>query len=291
MAEWKHRVRRLEAGGFDHLCVPEHLAPGVLSPMIALASAAEQSASLRLRTLVINAALRPPAMLAREASSLDLLSVGRFELGLGAGYRKDELERAGVAFGNSRQRVDALAEVVAILRSAWSGTPVVHTGRQYRLCGHVDAVSAEAARIPIIIGGNRRRILELAGREADSVCLVGSSQSASGELLPSHFTHEGLERQTSWIECVAASRRRPDALHRAVVLQHVELTNQRRAAATRLTRWFPGLTADDLCASPYVLIGSKRHIREQIRVLQERHRISDITVLGSSWAAMEEVLR
>ena len=96
-AEWVEKARKLEDLGYSTLVVPDHLAD-LLAPMSALVSAAEATTRLRVGTNVLNNDLRHPVLVAREAATIDLLTEGRLELGLGAGHMQSEYEQAGLGF-------------------------------------------------------------------------------------------------------------------------------------------------------------------------------------------------
>src|SRR4051794_27712561 len=142
--------------------------------MPALISAAEATKTLRIGTNVLNNDLRHPVMVAREAATVDLLTDGRFELGLGAGSIKSEYDEAGFSFDPGTTRVERLADSVAIIKSLLNGEQVTFAGRHYRVTGHkIAPLPAQKPHPPILIGGNGRLLLALAAREADIVGFSG----------------------------------------------------------------------------------------------------------------------
>src|SRR6185295_15689814 len=102
----------------------------------ALAAAAHATKDLRVGTMVLNNDLRHPVLVAREAATLDLLSDGRLELGLGAGHMKSEYDEAGIVFERGRVRVERLAEAVTIVKRLFTGEPVTYAGQHYQVTGH-----------------------------------------------------------------------------------------------------------------------------------------------------------
>src|SRR5881397_2196017 len=122
-AEWVDQARKLEDLGYSSLTVPDHLAE-TLAPMPALVSAAAATRTIRVGTTVLNNDFRHPVLVAREAATVDLLTDGRLELGLGAGYVKSEYEQAGVRFDSGGARVERLAEAVVIVRRLLTGERV-----------------------------------------------------------------------------------------------------------------------------------------------------------------------
>ena len=158
--EWMEKARKVEALGYATLTVPDHLTD-LVAPMPALISAAEATKTLRIGTNVLNNDLRHPALVAREAATVDLLTDGRFELGLGAGSIKSEYDAAGFPFDQGGIRVERLAESVTIIKSLLNGEQVTFAGRHYRVTGHTIApLPAQKPHPPILIGGNGRRLLE-----------------------------------------------------------------------------------------------------------------------------------
>src|SRR2546421_9833319 len=134
-AEWADKARKVEALGYAVLLVPDHLAE-LLAQFPALASAAAATPRLRVGTAVLNNDFRHPALLAREAATLDVLSDGRLELGLGAGHMQSEYEQAGPAFDPGATRVERLGEAVVIVQRLLEGGSVTFAGRPHRGTGH-----------------------------------------------------------------------------------------------------------------------------------------------------------
>src|SRR5437867_2123293 len=179
-ADWAEKARKVEALGYAVLTVPDHLA-NLVAPMPALASAAEATTRLRIGTMVLNNDFRHPVLVAREAATLDLLSDGRLELGLGAGHMRSEYEEAGLRFDPGRVRVERLAESVRIVKALLDGKPTTLEGDHYRVSAHrVFPRPVQRPRPPILIGGHGRRLLSLAAREAEIVGFVGFRHLAGG---------------------------------------------------------------------------------------------------------------
>jgi probable F420-dependent oxidoreductase len=127
-AEWANKARRVEELGYSTLTVPDHLAE-LFSPMPALIAAAAATTRLRVGTNVLNNDLRHPVLVAREAATVDLLTDGRLQLGLGAGHMKSEYDEAGLDYDAGATRVERLAEAVTIIKGLLEGEPVTVAGR------------------------------------------------------------------------------------------------------------------------------------------------------------------
>jgi probable F420-dependent oxidoreductase len=133
--EWQEIARKVERLGYDTLTVPDHLT-NLIAPMPALVAAADATKTLRVGINVLNNDLRHPVLVAREAATVDLLTDGRLQLGLGAGSIKLEYDQAGLSFDRGATRVERLAEAVTIVKGLLSGEEVTFAGRHYRVSGH-----------------------------------------------------------------------------------------------------------------------------------------------------------
>jgi len=244
-AAWAETARRAEALGYSTLTVPDHFTE-IFSPMPAIVAAAAATTRLRVGTLVLNNDFRHPVLLAREAALVDLLTDGRLQLGLGAGYMKSEYEQAGLPFDRGGVRVARLAEAVTILKGLLRGDTVTFEGHHYHVTGHaIHPRPRQQPHPPILIGGNGRHILALAACEADIVALTGLtfSQGGTGRDF-SGFTAAGTDERLRWIAEVAPERL--DRLELNALIQRVIVTDARAKAAEELARQWTSLTAADI---------------------------------------------
>src|SRR5256885_1047344 len=158
-AEWAEKARKVERLGYSVLLVPDHLAE-LLAPFPALAGAAAATTRLRVGTAVLNNDFRHPVLTAREAATLDVLSDGRLELGLGAGHMQSEYEAAGLGFDPGATRVERLAEAVVVGKRLLEGEAGTYTGTHYRVTGHtIHPRPLQRPRPPILLGGHAPRPL------------------------------------------------------------------------------------------------------------------------------------
>jgi probable F420-dependent oxidoreductase len=268
-ADWREKARRAEALGYTVFLVPDHLAD-IMPPWVALAVAAEAAPTMRIGTFVLNNDLRHPALVAREAAALDLLTDGRLELGLGAGHMEAEYDQIGLRFDPSAVRVERLGEAVAIVKRLLAGEEVTFTGAHYRLAGHrVSPRPAQRPRPPLLLGGNSRRLLELAGREADIVSFLGFSHRSGGrEFDLGAFGEAGTAARIDIVRDAAGSRFGELMLN--AVVQRVVVTDNARSAAADLAA-DAELSLDEVLESPYLLVGSVEAIADALRARHERH--------------------
>jgi probable F420-dependent oxidoreductase len=271
--EWQDKARKAEALGYAVFLVPDHLS-GMLATIPAVMSAADATQHLRIGTNVLNNDLRHPVLLAREAATIDLLTDGRLELGLGAGYVKAEYEQAGLRFDRGGIRVDRLAESVAIIKALFAGAEVTVAGEHYRVTGHtIHPRPVQRPHPPIVIGGNGPRLLALAAREADIVNLTGVTFAGGGTVLDmSGWKAAGVDERLRVVREAAGARF--DRLEVSAQIQRVVVTERRRDAAEELQRMWPQLGIEEILDAPFVLIGTVDEMVEALRRRRERWGIS-----------------
>lgn len=238
--EWADGARYLEDLGFDVLNVPDHL--GAIAPFPALAAAAAVTSRIRLGTFVLNACFYKPALLARDAADLAALSDNRLDLGLGAGYVREEFEAAELAFPPAGARVDYLEHVAGYLRR-------------------------ELPDLPILIAGNGPRVLRVAARHAGLIGLTGSDDGPGPDPLATRI--QGIRD--------AAGDRFDDlVLNLAITAVPTDASGQPDLRLTR--RFSPGRSDDQLRALPSVLSGSPAEIADTLRGYRTRYGLSYFTV-------------
>jgi probable F420-dependent oxidoreductase len=277
--EWAETARRIEGFGYDILNVPDHLTD-VIAPIPALISAAEATKYLRVGTYVLNNDFRHPVLVAREAATVDLLTDGRLQLGLGAGSIRSEYEEAGLDFHRGAVRVERLAEAVAVIKGLLQGERLEMAGKYYRVSGHrIARLPVQEPHPPILIGGNGPKLLSLAAREADIVGLSGITFRGGGVAPPdlSGWRASAVDERIQLIR-QAAGDERSSRLEINALVQRVVVTRDRRNVAEEMTSRAPDLTADEILQSPYVLIGTIDQIVEDLEVRRERWGISNYTV-------------
>ena len=165
LAAWLDKMRRAEDAGFYSVSVPDHLGPSLpqLAPMVALAAAAPMTSTIRLAVTVLDNDFRHPVMVAKEAATLDVLSSGRLDLGMGAGWLEEDYTRTGVAgWDPAGVRVGRLAESIRLLRQLLTGDPVTFYGEYYHVHEFRSFPVPVQAPLPLIVGGRNRRMLRLA---------------------------------------------------------------------------------------------------------------------------------
>lgn len=282
-------ARRAEQLGFGTFLVADHVGPG-RAPLPLLAAVAQATSTIRLGTLVLNADMRNPVQLAWEAVTLDHLSSGRFELGLGAGHTPQEYAATGIAMRAPRQRKAALAEQVEIIRRLVDGETVSRTGDHHQV---VDATLDRSFqdRLPILVGGNGVALLGHAGRHADIVGLQGLGRTHDdGHRHDVRWDPGHLDAQIDQIRHGAGDRF--DGIELNALVQHVVITDDADAAIAKVCERVGGLRATDAAAIPYLLIGTHDEIAAKLRRCRDRWGISYFAVRElEGFAPIIEALR
>ena len=273
---WPALARNLESMGFDVLHLADHLVDDVAPPIAGLLAAAEATERLVVGNLVLAVDFRHPAVVAREAAMLAVLSGGRYELGIGAGHARAEWESIGVPFDADRVRVDRLAEAVPLLRRLLAGEEITHDGDHYRLRAHRCWPVPETP-VPLLVGGNGDRVLRLAAEHADIAGFTGFGLGPDGAPRLTHFTSGGLAERIAHVRAEAGH----DRTRLQVLVQRVTITPDRRAAARELASAFGGADLDDILDSPFLLLGTHEQIAEQLRERSARFGVETWTVFGN----------
>jgi len=263
---WRDQVRRVEELGYSTVFLPDHFGEQ-LAPMVALATAAEATTTLRVGTLVLGNDYRHPLVLAKEAATLDLLSDGRLELGIGAGWMTTDYEQSGIELDTPAVRVERLGEAVAVLKALWAGEGEFK-GRHYTVTGATGAPNPVQQPHPtLLIGGGSRRVLELAGREADVVGL--NPRLTEGYIGPqslASITPAQYDERLAWVRQGAGPRF--DDIELQCLTFFVRVVPNGREVLEDTARLF-SLPVDEAAQVPLALIGSVAEITEQ---LAERRR-------------------
>jgi len=204
--EWIAKVHKVEDLGYAVLQVPDHLG-NQFSPTLALMAAAEASRTLRLGTLVLDINYRHLALLAKEVATLDLLSEGRFELGLGAGWIARESQMMGIPFDPAGRRVSRLEEAVQVLKGLFSDGPMTFAGRSYSLNGfEVFPKPFQHPHPPLLLSGGGKRMLSIAGRVASIITLNPPVAPDGNSIDMAEATADATAQQIAWIREAAGDR-------------------------------------------------------------------------------------
>jgi len=205
---WRALARQVEDLGWSTLTIADHF-DDALAPIPGVMAAADATTVLRVGTMVLSNDYRHPVVVAKEAATLDVLTGGRFELGIGAGWMTVDYEAAGIPLDEAGERVHRLGEAVAVLKGLWAGDPCTLEGEHYRIDGLAGLPRpVTPGGPPIVIGGGGPRVLRLAGREAD---VVGINVNLKAGVIDQRAfpdgTPEATDRKVGWVRAAAGDLR------------------------------------------------------------------------------------
>lgn len=290
-AELADRARRAEDLGYHALVIPDHLM-GQLSPIVAMTAIAAATTTLRVGAFVLNNDLRHPVVLAQDLAAVDVLSGGRLDVAIGAGWNRPEYEAIGLTFDPTPVRQARLAEAVTVLKSCFTGQEFSFTGQHYRITGYTGESSCQQPHPPVLIGGGGRRTLTLAAREAD---IVGLAPRIGPRGLDARsLTLDAAREKIAWVAEAAGAR-----------FADLELNVYPSAWPPVLTDDLPGevatviaalrertgteLTEREVLDSPHLFIGSAGRLAEKFQFLRAELGISSF-MLGAP-GPLDPVLR
>lgn len=275
-------ARRAESIGYSVLVITDHLLDQ-LAPIPAMAAIAAATERLRIGTFVFNNDLRHPAVLAQDLATLDVLSGGRLEIGIGAGWNRPEYAAIGLPFEPIGTRVGRLEESIAVLKGLFGDGPFSLRGEHYTIT-EMDGQPkpTQKPHPPFLVGGGGRRTLTLAGREAQMVSLA-PRLGPDGRPDPTSITIAATEEKIGWVREAAGDRFGDLELNIYPSVSPVIVTDHARAEASKLrdglrARTGITVTEDELLESPHIFIGSIDGLVEKLRGLREQLGVSSIMV-------------
>ncbi len=277
---WLSLVRRIESLGYSALNVGDHL-DARLAPLPALMAAAGVTSTLRLGCFMLCNDYHHPAVLAQELATVDQLSGGRLEPGLGAGWLAADYRRAGISFDAAGVRVDRLAASIGLVKAelashqaSWSALPG----------GRIDG----RREPPFVMGGGGRRVLELAAREADIVAFNATLSSSAAAVRPgASISANAVDERVGWVRAAAGSRY---SRLESQVFVHVVHVGPDRAQAAEAIGDRIGLAAEQVPRSPHLLVGSVDQIVDDLLERRQRHGFSYVSIPAGAIDAFAPVV-
>lgn len=275
-AGWVELARRVEDQGYSTMTMPDHF-DDQLDPAVALMAAADATETLRIGTLVFANDYRHPVVLAKETATLDLLSEGRLELGLGAGWMTSDYAEAGIDLARAGIRIERMIETVEILKGLFADGPVTHRGEHYTIDGMEGTPKPhQRPHPPFLIGGGGPRMLRTAGRLAD---IVGINPNLAAGVIDADTAADAVpDRYTEkvgWVRDGAGDRF--DDIELQVRTFIVQVTDDRQGAAEMLSAGM-NISIDDGLQSPLALLGTPAQIADDLRARRDRWGFSYIVV-------------
>lgn len=281
---WTELARRVEGEGFSTLLVADHYA-NLMSCGPLLTAAATVTTTLRVGSYVYNNDFRHPAMLAKEAATIDRLSGGRFDLGVGAGWLKHEYDAIGMAFDAPGVRLSRLEEAIEVMTRLFAGEPITHDGQFYHVGPLDDMALAPLQRpLPLLIGGGGPRIIHFAARKADIVAFAPRSLPEGG-LDPADFAVDGMDAKIALLDAATAEAgRTADGPERCILIFGVYRSPNEVKDDDEVSREY-------VASSPYALVGDTDAIVDTLIARRERWGVSYIVCFEDKLDAMIPVVR
>ena len=279
--QWVELARKIEDLGYSTLTMPDHFTEQ-FAPVPALQCAADATTTLRVGALVFDNDYKHPVVLAKELATIDVLSNGRLEIGLGAGWQVSDYEQSGIPYDRAGVRIDRFLEGLAVIRGALGPEPFSFSGDHYTITGYNGLPKpVQQPAPPILIGGGGPRVLRIAGREAD---IVGVNPSLSaGVIDQSTFATATAESTDEKLAIVReAAGERLDQIELNVRTFMVMVTDDVTQSLDALAS-FAGSEPKAVNESPYALVGPPSKLVEDLLARRERWGFSYV-IIGQSEA-------
>jgi probable F420-dependent oxidoreductase len=273
---WVALARNVESLGYSTLTMPDHF-DDQLAPVPALMAAAAATETLRVGALVWDNDYRHPVVLAKELATIDVLSGGRLEVGLGAGWLATDYQKSGITYDSNKVRVDRFEEGLAVIRAALSGEAFSFDGSHYRITDFTGTPRpVQSPCPPILVGGGGKRVLSIAARQADIVGINGTlSAGAVGPEAIATMTAAAVDQKVGVVQAAAGPRL--DHLEFNIRAFLVRVTDDRDAAVEQIAG-FVQVDPSMVLESPFVLIGTPAQIVEDLLRRRERWGFSYVIV-------------
>lgn len=286
-SDWIESVKELEDLGYSTLFLPDHFDEGP-GPLAMLGAAAAATTTLRLGVLVLDCDYRHPVVVQRELATIDQLSAGRLEIGLGAGWKASDYERSGIPMERPGIRVDRMIEHTAVMKGLFGAEPFSFEGEHYRITEMPGLPGHDGQCPPILIGGGAHRVLGFAGRHAD---IVGVNASIHSGTIDADAAQDALpDRIDAKVARVReAAGKRFDDLELNAWLSVAQITSDTAAVAGAVAEVFSA-EPEDVLASPLALIGSEAEVGDRLRERRERWGYSYTVIPGVEARAFAPVV-
>ena len=275
---WRDKVRALESMAYSAVYLPDHFGDQ-LGAIAALMAAADATTKLRIGSLVFDNDYRHPVVLAKEAATLDLLSDGRLDLGLGAGWMVSDYEQAGIPFDSPGTRIERLAEAVTIVKKFFAGAEFSFQGKYYSITRLEGApLPVQKPHPPLLLGGGGRKMLRLAAREADIVHVnYNLREGRVNPKLVQTGVAAATEEKVGWIREAAGDRL--DSIELGFTVFFASVTSDRESIASAIAPSM-GLEPRDVLEMPHFLLGTIEQIEDDLKARRERFGFSHVIVPG-----------
>jgi len=274
--DWVELAKRIEGNGYDVLTMPDHFGDQ-LAPVPALMTAADATSTLRVGALVWDNDYKHPLVLAKELATMDVLSDGRVEIGIGAGWMISDYEESGMPYDSPKVRIDRFAEGLQVIKGAMGADPFSHSGEHYTITNHNGLPKpVQSPCPPILIGGGGKRVLSLAAREADIIGINGTmTAGVIGPDAISTMTADAVDDKVAIVRAAAGAR--IDQIEMNVRVFLVNVTDDRIGVMDKLSGGL-GVHRSFMEQSPFALIGTPEQMIDDIIARREKWGFSYLIV-------------
>ena len=274
--DWVELAKRIEGYGYDVLTMPDHFGDQ-LAPVPALMTAADATSTLRVGALVWDNDYKHPLVLAKELATMDVLSDGRVEIGIGAGWMISDYEESGMPYDSPKVRIDRFAEGLQVIKGALGADPFSHSGEHYTITNHNGLPKpVQSPCPPILIGGGGKRVLSLAAREADIIGINGTmTAGVIGPDAISTMTADAVDDKVALVRAAAGPR--IDQIEMNVRVFLVNVTDDRIGVMDKLSGGL-GVPRSFMEQSPFALIGTPEQMIDDIIARREKWGFSYLIV-------------
>ena len=285
---WQSTARHVEDLGFSSLTIPDHFGDQ-LAPIPAMMSAAEATTSLRVGALVLDNDYKHPVVLTKEMATIDQLSGGRAEFGIGAGWMRTDYEQSGIAYDPPKVRVDRFEEALQVIDGLLSEGAFSFSGEHYEITA-LDGLPKPVRPdgIPILIGGGGPRVLRIAGRHADIVSI--NPNMKAGEFTPDaakNIMPEQVDKKLAWVREGAGDRF--DQIEVSSTLFFVAVNDDRDGTAANVATMF-GVEPEAVLGTPIAAIGTPAQIAESLEERRDRWGMSYVLCQADGYEALAPVV-
>ncbi|MDH3708192.1 MAG: TIGR03621 family F420-dependent LLM class oxidoreductase, partial [Acidimicrobiia bacterium] len=282
---WADTARRVEDAGFSTLFMPDHFGDQ-LSPIAALAAAATATTELRVGALVFGNDYRHPIVLAKELATIDVMSSGRVEIGLGAGWMRTDYEQSGMAYDRPGTRIERLEEAISVVRGCMAPGPFSFAGTHYQVADYDGLPKPVQSPPPLLIGGGGERMLTLAATQADIVGVTANLRA--GEIGPDAVADtvaDAYDQKLEWVR-TAAGDREPEL---SSLTMHLEHTDDRTSALEGVSALF-GISPDAAAQTPALLVGTVDEICADLEARRDRWGFNYPVLQGHDFDTFTEII-
>jgi probable F420-dependent oxidoreductase len=282
-ADWAAQARQAEDLGYDTLFMPDHFGDQ-LAPVPALMAAADATTELKVGALVFDNDFKHPVVLAKELATIDVLSGGRLEVGIGAGWMKSDYDQSGIAMDRPGVRVSRMEEGIAVLKGCFASGPYSFTGEHYAIDGYDGLPKPLQSPPPFLIGGGAKRVLSIAAREAQ---IVGINPSIHSGQVDAAAAQNGAAAETDqklqWVKDAAGEGYAELEIN---MLQFAAIVTDDRKGTVQMMAPLFSLPPEELEAYPHACIGTIDEIAESLQVRRERWDASYFVFQGDAMEPM-----